>query len=445
MRKYRAITIIFLITFLGGAVFNFIRTIRTNDIRQQLAACQLIFPEAENFSKKTGAPLHYKVTQTNTTTGQEELVGLAFLTTDIVPQIRGYAGLIKIMTGIDLNGTIVGLNIVSHSETPSYVFRLDDFLHQFTGLHPQSTFKLGNGIDGISRATITSQAITQAVEQSLKQVARKILHINVAQEPEKKIPIPWGEIGIPLMIFLIAVSGIVWHKTFLRWIALISGLIYLGFIKSTMVSVVQVANIGLLKVPSFIHSPLWHLLIFLTLVTTFMFGMVYCGNVCPFGALQEIIYNISKRLKPKKILISREIDYKARLMKYGILITTVFISLLLGNASSAAIEPFLTFFTRNGDHLGWGFLIFILLASLLNFRFWCKYLCPIGALTGLFSRHSIFKIRLGDQCSSCEVCDKVCPTRAIDLDARHKPVIDYAECILCGKCIQKCPKQDLSI
>lgn len=445
MKRYRLITIVFLVTFIGGAVFNFVRNSRSDDTQKELEARQSVLPAAERFSKKQGSPPHYKAFRHNASTGKDELVGLAFLTTDVVPKIRGYAGPIKLMVGTDTKGTIQGVEVIKHSETPSYVLTLDEFLKQFVSLNIKSAFKLGDNIDGITRATITCEAITRAVEQSLKMTAQQILNLEVADVAAKETRFPGTEVYVTLLIFFLAILGVYRHNTSLRWAALLSGLVYLGIIKSTMVSVVQVANIGLLKFPVFQDIPMWYLLIFLTLITSFTLGMVYCGSVCPFATVQELLYNVvhfKKKISKQKSL-SKEVDEGARYIKYAVLITAVLASLLLGNSSPATVEVFLTFFTTNATTLGWGFLIFILIISLFHFRFWCKYLCPVGALTGLMARASIFKIKLDGECPGCSVCDKICPTQAIRLDQNRKPIIDPAECILCGKCMQGCPKGTL--
>jgi polyferredoxin len=83
--------------------------------------------------------------------------------------------------------------------------------------------------------------------------------------------------------------------------------------------------------------------------------------------------------------------------------------------------------------------------SAFHFRFWCKYLCPIGAFNGLIAHKSLVKIKLGDKCDGCQICDRICPVEAITMDGKNRPVIDYPECILCGKCIEKCPEGALNI
>jgi len=443
MKNYRLLTIIFLVTFIGGGFFHFLRERRSQakDIQKEQAALTIVLPDAQSFSEKESAPPHYKAYKTSAQTDQD-LSGLAFMTTDITPEIRGYAGPIKMLIGMTPKGAITKAHVIAHSETPSYVLGLEAFLVQFTSRDAQDSFELGKDIDGISRATITCEAIARAVEKSLKTIAAEVLHLETASITVKEKPFPLEEIIVPLLLFTVAVIGFFTRKQTIRWIALIGGFLYFGIIKSTMISVVQAANICLLKFPPFEQSPLWYMLVGLTLLTTLLFGMVFCGSLCPFATVQELLYNIVHK---KKRLHDHYLPYKAdrrgRYIKYVILIAAIIISVIVGNASAASIEPFLTLFAFKATALGWGLLLFTLLASLFHFRFWCKYLCPAGACLGLIARISPFKIKLGKDCTHCDICEKICPTRAVVMDKQKLPVIDYPECILCGKCVDICPSE----
>ncbi len=447
MKKNFVLSCIFLFLFFGGMGINLARQWQSEDTPKEIESLSLVLPKAQRFSKKIGQPPHFEAFGPHPTTGEEVLLGLAFVTTDIAPKILGYAGPIKMLVGTDLKGKITNTLILKHSETPSYVVDIPSFLDQFSSLGIKNTFHLGQDLDGISRATITCEAITRAVEKSLKKMARQRLGLEPTGMSATRKNFPWDEIIIPLILFGMAVTGILTYNKKLRWASLLVGLIYFGLIKSTLVSTVQIANIALLKFPSFSQSPLWYMLIGLTLLTTLLFGMVYCGSLCPFATVQELLYNVV-RFKKKKIKrpdLSYSLDQRARYGKHIFLWAAIVVSIILGNASAASIEPFLTLFARNGTTLAWILLGLMCVAALFHFRFWCKYLCPVGACLGLIANKSPFKIRLGKECISCDICDRVCPTRAIKMDDTKTPVINYPECILCGKCIEKCPKDTLKI
>jgi Na+-translocating ferredoxin:NAD+ oxidoreductase RnfG subunit/Pyruvate/2-oxoacid:ferredoxin oxidoreductase delta subunit len=449
MKNYQLITIIFLVLFILGSGFNLLREfyLQKQGLLKEQKAVTVIFPESQGFIKETGKTPHYKIYRTSSQTAHD-IIGIAFVTTDLSPEIRGYAGPIKMLVGMNTSGAILKTHVISHSETPSYVLELDEFIKQFSGRGIRDSFRLGKDIDGITRATITSEAISRSVEKGLKITGREVLGLSSDTISEEKTNIPVDQILIPLALFGVAVTGVLSHSTTLRWIALTGGFFYFGIIKSTMISVVQIANICLLKLPVPAQSPLWYMLVGLGILTTLVWGMIYCGSLCPFASVQEMIYNLSHKSRKGmrgKPQIPGDLIHKANHIKYVVLFTAIIVSVILGNAGAASMEPFLTLFARKGTTLAWGLVLLMLVAAAFYFRFWCRYLCPAGACLGLMAHASLFKIKLGEGCTHCAICDKVCPTDAIHMNEQKLPVIDYPECILCGQCVRKCPKQSLSL
>jgi polyferredoxin len=204
-----------------------------------------------------------------------------------------------------------------------------------------------------------------------------------------------------------------------------------------MFSILHLSSISLLKFPPLENGLSWYALIFLIFLTLFFLGNIYCGSVCPFGALQEILYKIARKLNIPLINPTKNVDKKARCLKYVILLSGLLLSVLLQNSAIISFEVFILFFTAHTSFLGWTLVAIILLISIFSYRFWCKYLCPIGAFNGVCSKLSLFKIHANEQnCSHCSICQNICPTQAID----EQLTIDASECILCGKCVKNCPQ-----
>jgi len=448
MNRYRLFTAIFLIIFFGGGGIHVFRErqSRAGELQKETAALPSVLKGAAAFSPKQDNPPHYKGYTASTLT-QENLDGVAFVTIDITPDIRGYAGPIKALVGVDIDGRIRKVHILSHSETPSYVLELDTFLQQFFHLTVRDAFRLGEDLDGISRASITSEAIARSVEQGLKKIGADVLHLETAEITEDPAPFPFDEIFIPVFLFALASASILIPSMMLRRASLLGGFLYFGLIKGTMVSTVQIVNLCLGKLPTFDQNPLWYMLVGLVLLTTPLLGMVFCGSLCPFAAIQETLYKlVHPSVKIKTQTLSHPVDHRARSLKYIILMVVLMISITLGNANAASIEPFLSLFAWKATPIGWILLIATLVAGMIHFRFWCCYLCPAGAGMGLLAHLSPFQIRLGEKCTHCELCAKVCPTMAIHMDQSTKlPVIDYPECILCGQCLRQCPKATLNL
>lgn len=443
MKAYRFLSIIFLAIFSLGALFFHFRQFQSDIIALEEKTLKNIFPDYANIPPKSGSPLHYSFYQSDSNNAGE-LVAVAFDSYDIAPEIKGYAGPIKLMVVLSKDGTIKDVRVLKHSETPAYVFTLDEFIAQFKGKNISGPFQLGKDVDGITRATMSSEAITRSIDKSAKKVGRQVLNLDVA-DPSGGQPknLSYIHIILPLLLFVVAILGVIQHNTFFRWLALMGGFIYLGIIKSTMVSVVQVVNIGMLKFPDFVTNPLWYCLVVLTFLTLVILGMVYCGSICPFASVQEILFHLGRKLRLKELKFSSEMTHYARFVKFGILFFVVAASFIIGNSGAANIEAFLILFTAHATQVGWVFLFLILILSFFYFRFWCRFLCPIGAFNSLLANKSIYKIHFGPECGGCGVCDKACPVGAIQM-VDDKPLIDYPECILCNKCIEKCPKDVLS-
>lgn len=187
------------------------------------------------------------------------------------------------------------------------------------------------------------------------------------------------------------------------------------------------------------------------LLTVLLFRKGFCGWVCPFGAVQEILGKIRK----KKCRLDKKKDRKARYIKYGVLAFILISTAITGTLLWRDVDPFMTFF-HFGKGLLWGYepnnlgihvfgagvTLAILGASVYIPRFFCRYLCPLGATMNLFTWLGRTKIERNDTCIDCKLCDKACPMSVKVSDVDH---IRDNECINCNQCVNVCPKSSLEI
>lgn len=189
-----------------------------------------------------------------------------------------------------------------------------------------------------------------------------------------------------------------------------------------------------------------------------LFGRLVCGFICPFGLFQDLLYKV----KVKKFYVPRIVDKKLRYMKYILLIMVLILPVLLANKYGVGapyfcklicpvgtLEGGLPLLWKNSslrNSLGilfvWklGLLLCIIILSIIIYRPFCKYLCPLGALYAPFNRYSFFQMNVDkDRCTNCQICEDRCK---MNVDIRKN--INGAECIRCGECRSVCPQEAIA-
>ena len=188
------------------------------------------------------------------------------------------------------------------------------------------------------------------------------------------------------------------------------------------------------------------ILIIAFLVTSFLFRKSFCSWLCPIGTLSETLWQAGKKLFGRNLLLPRPLDILLRSLKYlllGLFLYAVLSmsvdsirSFLNGPYGVIADVKMLNFFRFIGA-TGAGVILMLLLLSLLIQNFWCRYLCPYGALMGLAAWFGPTRIvRREDRCIDCGKCTRACPARiAVDRKSR----ILSPECLGCYRCVESCP------
>lgn len=176
---------------------------------------------------------------------------------------------------------------------------------------------------------------------------------------------------------------------------------------------------------------------------TIVLRRAFCGQLCPLGALQGGAAGLGRRLFGRKFHLPAAVDRPLRWLKYGVLAGVVGLTWLAGTLVVRPYDPWVAFMHLSSGELWTGFwvgaliLFGSLVASLFYDRFFCKYLCPMGALYGLVSQVGLYRVRRDPAaCLQCGKCDKVCP---VDLPVSQGTDVTSAECLTCGLCVNACP------
>lgn len=224
----------------------------------------------------------------------------------------------------------------------------------------------------------------------------------------------------------------------LKWITMIAAVGYLGIMRSQLITVVNIFALTEWNLPVFRYNLAWYFFAIFTLVTTVLFGRLYCGRVCAFGAMTQLMDMIvPSRLR---VEVPRHIEEKAIYIKYGLLGATILYFLVTNNISIYRyVEPF-WMFTGVATAGMWAGLAALLVATVFVRNLYCRFLCPVGAFLGLLSNLTIFRIKRWSECNSCKICEKACEWGAI-----QGPEIIASECVRCDDCeriyddTEKCP------
>lgn len=251
----------------------------------------------------------------------------------------------------------------------------------------------------------------------------------------------WMHFGLVAFCLALATAAFFSKNLTLRWVGLGTTLLVLGIGSAPSLShwggggFLSVSHItSLIKVGPKVFLEDLPLLLFVafTVVTTLLWGRVFCGYLCPFGALQDFMEHVVPKKLRKKL--PHPVHESGLFAKYGVLAVIVGWAVLGPKESSIFqyFEPFGTVFFFSRSAVLWLIAGSVLVASAIIPRFYCRYVCPLGASLALASLLSPFRIKRVQHCQVCTVCEHSCPTGAI-----LRENIDFKECVRCNVCEER--------
>jgi polyferredoxin len=235
-----------------------------------------------------------------------------------------------------------------------------------------------------------------------------------------------------------------------------------------------------------------------TILLTIVFGRAWCGWLCPLGTILDLfsLKRLRRNFQNRESSVGRDknlppVSERWRAVKYTLLIAII-VAAFLGNLTLLIFDP-ITILLRTMASSIWPALdqlvtmierglygipalsagvstfdswirplllpiipVFyqyalalaalftgIVLLNILAPRFWCRYLCPLGGLLGIFSKAALIRRQPGEDCHGCTVCSSVCPTGTIDPENGY--ISDPSECTMCLDCLEACPRSAVEI
>ncbi len=200
------------------------------------------------------------------------------------------------------------------------------------------------------------------------------------------------------------------------------------------------------EIPKIHPAGMFLIVAFLTI--SFIFRKTFCSWLCPVGTISEYLWKLGRKIFKRNLNVPRWLDIGLRGLKYLLLAFFLYavISMSPRDIQAFLQSPYgliadvkmLNFFRFLGET---GLIVIgtLVLLSVVIQNFWCRYLCPYGALMGLASLFSPLKIRRNTEtCIDCAKCAKACPSK---LPVDRLVMIRSAECTACMECVAVCPAE----
>jgi spermidine synthase len=358
--------------------------------------------------------------------------GYIFSSEDLAPEIRGFGGKMNLAVYVDAAGKLINFHIIRSNETPSYLELLGRWRQQLGGrqLFGPQPFA---GVDAVTGATISSKAILSVLETSGQRFASQVLGRSIQAQQQKEFR-QAGYLPDIRGLYLIITFALALIVTYIggfwsRLGVLIFNLVVGGVILNAQYSSEQMMSLLSLRTPALGLSGVCLLVIGVPLLVI-VFGNMYCGYICPFGVVQELLsYIIPAKFRQP---IDTGKMQKARFVKYCVLFIFIILFFLSRNGATLAADPLISIFNFQFSasdfqlaFINWHTSMWLIVAASLAGaifypRFWCRYLCPVGAFLSLFNNIVILKRYLPPKrFGRCE----------FGLTAK-----DQMDCIYCDRC-----------
>jgi predicted membrane-bound spermidine synthase len=355
--------------------------------------------------------------------------GYIFSSEDLAPEVSGFGGKMNLAIYVDAAGKLINFHIIRSNETPSYLELLGRWrkLLGGRGLFGPQPFA---GVDAVTGATISSKAILSALETSGQRFVSQVLGRSI--QPEQQKELRWAGfpldteglylIGAFVLALVVTYRGGFWSRLGVLIVNLVVG----GVILNAQYSSEQMASLLSMDTPAPALTGVFLLVVGVPLLVV-IFGNMYCGYICPFGVVQELLgYILPEKFRSS---IGRpERTQKARFVKYCVLFVFIMVFFLSRNREALAADPLISIFSLRLASVGatvrsgwiWLIVAAAVAGAIFYPRFWCRYLCPVGAFLSLFNNVVILKRYLpAKRFGRCE----------FGLTAK-----DQMDCIYCDRC-----------
>lgn len=298
----------------------------------------------------------------------------------------GYGGPLRVATSVDKNGDISKISIISNKETVPFFNKIVEakYPEKLLGKNYSKNFIIGEDVDIVSGATFSLRALTSAVRKGAIKAAVDGFSLKKVSLPESRLNFGFKE----LLLILLFITGFLNYlkligiktKKYLRWSSMFLGMIFLGFVYTVPLSIININSFIMGFWPDWNYHIFWYLLLLGVFLPLILIGKnPYCDSFCPFGATQEILKKIGGSKKKIPLKLKKILGVLQKVLAFGIVI----LALLFRDPGYGNYEVFGTCFTLTGNNIQYVLMAVIVILSLFFTRPWCNYLCPIRAVSDL--------------------------------------------------------------
>lgn len=283
-----------------------------------------------------------------------------------------------------------------------------------------------------------------AEELAIIEEANRPMWVNIWYQKSFQIGVILAALGL-LTVILFLQDKLTKHPTFLKRLRhgyLVFTVVFIGWYALGQLSVVNVltfvhALVKDFRWELFLTDPVIFILWVFTAASILLWGRgVFCGWLCPFGALQELINEAARKLKIPQYDVPFAVHERLWAIKYIVLLVLFGISLesMMMAEKAAEIEPFKTAITLKFDRQWWfvAYAVFLLVINIFTRKVYCRYVCPLGAGLAITGRLRLFDwLKRRKECGNpCQICANECEVQAIHPDGH----INHNECHYCLDC-----------
>ena len=348
------------------------------------------------------------------------LAGYIFQTRDFTHTVYGYGGPIGLILFVKPDGTLIDFRFTQTYETRRYIRYIRGWLDALKGRRVFGPAPMNN-VHAVSGATLTTRAVLRLMRTAGQQFATEVLAQESLHTQDNPIALVRVHKGLLLFIagLFLAAAAIFHGKLWSRMAVLVYTTGTFGFWLNKQYSTDHIMRV--LEWDNILSGSPESLALLIGVPTLILLlGNLYCGYLCPFGAIQELVgLLVPKRFKPR---LSHTTVQGARFGKYAVLFAIVISVFAFKNQDGFLIDPLTTVFNTQlwPELFVTPLWLFLGIGILFVTRFWCRYLCPTGAFLSLLNR--------------CAWLQHLLPAKKYGRCEFGLTGRDHLDCIYCDRC-----------